>query len=269
MAQLGRGEAAVEQLRDSLARQQALGSGLLGSTFRAHFAYACLVAGRTAEGLDAVAQALALSERSLERYYVAELLRIRGDLLLQGADSAGAEASYRDALAFAERQGAIAFAIRAGTRLSGCWPPAAPSLKRTNALRRSWRGSAKAVILPTSWTPSTSSNSSGSDPRSDAFRSRSPPWRPALDNRSSIGTFEDYLPGTVRELGGIVIQEADMIDFARRFDPQPIHIDPDAAGQSVFGGLIASGWHTVGLAMRLIVDQYPLAGSQSRIARCR
>jgi predicted ATPase len=118
MAQLGHGEAAVEQLRDSLARQQALGAGLLRSTFRAHLAYACLTAGRTAEGLAAVAEALALSEQSLERYYVAELLRIRGDLHLQQGDSVEAEASFREALAFAERQGVMAFALRAATGLA-------------------------------------------------------------------------------------------------------------------------------------------------------
>jgi predicted ATPase len=118
MAQLGRGEAAVEQLRDSLARQQALGAGLLRSTFRAHLAYACFTAGRTAEGLAAVAEALALSEQSLERYYVAELLRIRGDLHLQQGDAVNAEASFREALAFAERQGVVAFALRAAMGLA-------------------------------------------------------------------------------------------------------------------------------------------------------
>jgi predicted ATPase len=118
MAQVGHGEAAVEQLRDSLARQHALGAGLLRSTFRAHLAYACLVAGRTAEGLAAVAEALELSEQTLERYYVAELLRIRGDLLLQQGDPVNAEASFRDALAFAERQGVLAFELRAATGLA-------------------------------------------------------------------------------------------------------------------------------------------------------
>jgi predicted ATPase len=118
MAQLGRGEAAVAELRDSLARQEALGARLLRSTFRAHLAYACLVAGRTTEGLDAVTEALALSEQSLERYYVAELLRIRGELFLQQDAEADAESSFREALAFAERQGVIAFELRAATALS-------------------------------------------------------------------------------------------------------------------------------------------------------
>ena len=68
--------------------------------------------------------------------------------------------------------------------------------------------------------------------------------------------FEDYLPGAVHEFGSITIEEAEIIEFARRFDPQPFHIDPEAAKQSVFGGLIASGWHTASLAMRLLVDHY-------------
>jgi acyl dehydratase len=68
--------------------------------------------------------------------------------------------------------------------------------------------------------------------------------------------FEDYVPGSVHEFGSIAVEEAEMINFARRFDPQPFHIDPEAAKQSIFGGLIASGWHTASLAMRLLVDHY-------------
>ncbi len=68
--------------------------------------------------------------------------------------------------------------------------------------------------------------------------------------------FEDYVPGAVHEFGSIAVEEAEIIDFARRFDPQPFHIDAVAAQQSVFGGLIASGWHTASLTMRLLVDHY-------------
>jgi acyl dehydratase len=68
--------------------------------------------------------------------------------------------------------------------------------------------------------------------------------------------FEDYLPGAVHEFGFITIEKDDIIEFARRFDPHPFHIDPEAAKQSVFGGLIASGWHTASLALRLLVDHY-------------
>jgi len=68
--------------------------------------------------------------------------------------------------------------------------------------------------------------------------------------------FEDYLPGAVREFSGIAVEEAEIINFALRFDPQSFHTDPNAARESVFGGLIASGWHTAGLMMRILVDQY-------------
>ena len=68
--------------------------------------------------------------------------------------------------------------------------------------------------------------------------------------------FEDYLPGAVHEFGSITIEESEIIEFAQRFDPQPFHTDPEAAKQSAFGGLIASGWHTASLAMRLLVDHY-------------
>jgi acyl dehydratase len=68
--------------------------------------------------------------------------------------------------------------------------------------------------------------------------------------------FEDYHPGAVHEFGSITISESEIIEFARRFDPQPFHTDPVAAKQSAFGGLIASGWHTASLTMRILVDHY-------------
>ena len=68
--------------------------------------------------------------------------------------------------------------------------------------------------------------------------------------------FEDFVPGTVAEFGPIAIAEAEVIAFARQFDPQPIHIDPAAAANSPFNGLIASGWHTVSLVMRVLVENY-------------
>jgi acyl dehydratase len=48
--------------------------------------------------------------------------------------------------------------------------------------------------------------------------------------------------------------------FAREFDPQPFHLDEDAARDSLFGGLAASGWHTAALTMRMLVQAFPLAG---------
>jgi acyl dehydratase len=68
--------------------------------------------------------------------------------------------------------------------------------------------------------------------------------------------FEDYAAGRVYELGTIAVSEEEIIEFARRFDPQYFHIDPEKASASQFGGIIASGWHTVSLAMRLYVDRY-------------
>jgi acyl dehydratase len=74
--------------------------------------------------------------------------------------------------------------------------------------------------------------------------------------------FEDYLPGAVYEYGSIVVTEAEIIDFARRYDPQDIHIDPDAAAHGNFGGLIASGWQTATIMMRLLVAHFlPKAAS--------
>ena len=68
--------------------------------------------------------------------------------------------------------------------------------------------------------------------------------------------FEDYVPGTVHDLGSVVVDEQEVIAFARQFDPQPFHLDKERAKESVFGGLIASGWHTACMTMRLIVDRY-------------
>jgi acyl dehydratase len=68
--------------------------------------------------------------------------------------------------------------------------------------------------------------------------------------------FEDYLPGAVYEYGYLTVSEAEILEFARRFDPQPIHTDPGFASTGPFGGLIASGWHTASMMMRLFVDHY-------------
>ncbi len=73
---------------------------------------------------------------------------------------------------------------------------------------------------------------------------------------------EDYVVGSVSEFGSIAVKEADIIDFARRFDPQVFHTDPEAAQKSIYGGLIASGWHTASMMMRLIVEHY-LPGARS------
>ena len=68
--------------------------------------------------------------------------------------------------------------------------------------------------------------------------------------------FEDYVPGSSYQYGHVVVSEAEILDFARRFDPQPIHVDPARSVGGPFGGLIASGWHTGSLCMRMYVDHY-------------
>jgi acyl dehydratase len=68
--------------------------------------------------------------------------------------------------------------------------------------------------------------------------------------------FEDYVPDAVFEYGDIPVTEAEIIEFARRFDPQQMHVDPEAATRGRFGGLVASGWHTAAMTMRLIVDNF-------------
>jgi len=68
--------------------------------------------------------------------------------------------------------------------------------------------------------------------------------------------FEDYVPGSVYEFGSIVVEEKEIIEFAKRYDPQVFHTDPVAARNTRFGGLIASGWHTAAISMRLFVDHY-------------
>ena len=68
--------------------------------------------------------------------------------------------------------------------------------------------------------------------------------------------FEDLAPGTVLEFGDAEMTAAAIIEFARQFDPQPFHLDPEAAKHSLFGGLCASGWHTASVMMRLWVDNY-------------
>lgn len=68
---------------------------------------------------------------------------------------------------------------------------------------------------------------------------------------------DDFEVGQVFESPSVLVDEATMIEFARRYDPQPFHVDPAAAAESVFGGLVASGWHTTALTMRLLVDHGP------------
>ncbi|MCK0111410.1 MaoC family dehydratase [Ornithinimicrobium sp. F0845] len=68
--------------------------------------------------------------------------------------------------------------------------------------------------------------------------------------------FEDYTVGDVREYGTITLSEEEIVDFARTYDPQRLHTDPEWAATGPFTGLIASGIQTIGVFMRLYADHY-------------
>jgi acyl dehydratase len=70
---------------------------------------------------------------------------------------------------------------------------------------------------------------------------------------------DDLHIGRTFESGEHVLEVEEIIDFARQYDPQPFHTDPDAAERTFFGGLAASGWHTAAITMRLIVVSVPIA----------
>ena len=82
-----------------------------------------------------------------------------------------------------------------------------------------------------------------------------------MTTRSPALYFDDIEVGLRFTTGSHRVDEAEIIDFARRFDPQPFHTDPQAALGSVFAGLAASGWHTAAITMRLLVQGgAPIAG---------
>ncbi len=70
--------------------------------------------------------------------------------------------------------------------------------------------------------------------------------------------WEDFYPGQVREGGAITVSAAQIIEFAKKYDPQPFHVDPEQAKESSFGELVASGWHTASMCMRMMCDLYLL-----------
>ena len=74
--------------------------------------------------------------------------------------------------------------------------------------------------------------------------------------------FADFHAGQTLQAGPVTLTADEIVDFARRYDPQWFHTDPTRAAASRWQGLIASGWHTCGVAMRLAVDNV-LAGSES------
>lgn len=68
--------------------------------------------------------------------------------------------------------------------------------------------------------------------------------------------FEDFKVGDTLEVGSRTLSEEEIISFARQYDPQPFHVDRDAAAKSIYGGLISSGWQTVLLMMQTMVNGF-------------
>jgi acyl dehydratase len=66
--------------------------------------------------------------------------------------------------------------------------------------------------------------------------------------------FEDFKPGLFGEFGPRTVSREELISFAAEFDPQPMHLDEDAARESLLGGLAASGWHSCAIMMRMLCD---------------
>ena len=68
--------------------------------------------------------------------------------------------------------------------------------------------------------------------------------------------FEDFPPGEIVEYGDTPVTSEAIVEFAREFDPQPFHLDAEAARETMAGGLIASGWHTAAMLMRMNCDGF-------------
>ena len=74
---------------------------------------------------------------------------------------------------------------------------------------------------------------------------------------------EDFSVGDTREFGRYTVSLEEVMEFGRKYDPQPFHIDEAAAAKSHFGGLIASGWHTCGMFMKMLADDFNSRGGGS------
>ena len=80
---------------------------------------------------------------------------------------------------------------------------------------------------------------------------------------ATLRYFEDFRIGETIECGLTTFNKEEILEFARKFDPQPFHVDEQLAARSAFGGLVASGWHTCAACMRLIVDHMHTASMGS------
>ncbi len=78
--------------------------------------------------------------------------------------------------------------------------------------------------------------------------------KPRLSNQEWF--FEDYQEDTFIEIGPVYVKKDELIAFALKYDPQPMHIDPEAAKKGPYNGLIASGWQTCAMVMRELVKNY-------------
>jgi acyl dehydratase len=79
--------------------------------------------------------------------------------------------------------------------------------------------------------------------------------------------WEDVEIGARRELGSYTFAEDEIIRFGQKYDPQPFHIDPEAAKHSIFGGIIASGWHTAAIWMKLAIAEREKSAGKSPLPR--
>ena len=79
---------------------------------------------------------------------------------------------------------------------------------------------------------------------------------------SKFWYYEDFHEGQELDLGSRTVTEDEIIAFAREYDPQPFHVDREAAAASIYGGVIASGWHTCSMMMRMVVDGF-MGGSSA------
>jgi acyl dehydratase len=78
--------------------------------------------------------------------------------------------------------------------------------------------------------------------------------------------FEDIPFGSTVEIGSVTVTAEEIVAFAREFDPQPFHVDEEAAAKSHFGGLVASAWHTSALFMRALVERVDRLADEIRAA---
>ncbi len=115
---------------------------------------------------------------------------------------------------------------------------------------RGWRIVARHAAILRRMSPFTPAPSDPAAPQPKPPSSPIPPG-PRL-------FWEDFPAGQRREFGAMPVSRDAVIAFARQFDPQPFHLDDEAAAASLFGRLSASGWHTCAMAMRMMCDEYLL-----------